>query len=218
MPAARHTLMTWKGVLGPAQSPVEEWQVSLKSGWGTEDAAGPSDPTAQANLLFTAMASTLMLQAAPHVTLRSAEFRAIGADGKQLRNTAGAFVGVGFSNAAPVGGGGSGTGVMPPQAALCVSLVSGRSGPTGKGRFWFPLGAAAIGSDLRLGAQAQEVWTDYAQAFVNAVNVAHGRVRVYSTKGTPGSDVVAIKVGRAVDTQRRRRGDLLESYRQASIA
>lgn len=217
MPADRHTLLTWKGVFGSAASPLEEWQVSLKTGWGTEDASLANGTTA-ANALKGLFQTHLMTLMPPSVILRVCDIRAIGADGKQLRNASGGFEGVGLSDTAPFAGTGTASPLLPPQCAVVVSLQSERAGATGKGRFFLPAPAGAMGTDYRLTALAQENLATGVKNFLNALNPTYGQVRVYSTKGTPGSRVVSIRVGRAIDTQRRRRGDLLESYRFEALA
>jgi hypothetical protein len=108
-------------------------------------------------------------------------------------------------------------GAMPNQVALAVTLLTAVSrGPANKGRFYLPLPAYQVGADGMIGATYAanaETGTNTFIAALNAVN-ANFRVAVYSRKvGAPAQRLVTgVKVGRVLDTQRRRRRSLAENY------
>lgn len=105
-----------------------------------------------------------------------------------------------------------------PQAALAVSLVTARRGPTGKGRFYLPCPVVLIEtSDLRLTAGQATAFATAAAGLITNLNNAPGidvtemAVCVASTKGY-NTPVTGVRVGRVVDTIRSRRNRLVENH------
>jgi hypothetical protein len=153
-------------------------------------------------------------QATTHVSgravLREAKLAFIGADGRYTRDPY-------LVPIADGAGAGSDQGQTLPQAALAVSLVTERRGPSGKGRFYLPMPVLPIGFSLLADqAQCQEVAVNAAQLIANLGNapgwdVDSGGVVVASTKGF-NTPVTGVRVGRVVDTIRTRRRSLSESY------
>jgi len=127
----------------------------------------------------------------------------------------------------PVVSGGSGSSPHPNQIAMVISLTTGlERGYAHRGRFYSPLPVGIIGSDGLIGqGQAQDV-ANAAAAFLTAVNDTPGidipygeNVCVMSSHGTGYTNVVTgVEVGRALDTQRRRRTELPESYASAPVS
>ncbi len=120
------------------------------------------------------------------------------------------------------GGGGPGL-RYPPQIALAVSLQSATRGPRGKGRFYLPGPSLAFDpSDALIAAAAAGGVRDAATAWLNNLNAWPGidandpKVTIASTSGI-NSDVTGVRVGRALDTIRSRRGDLPEGYTPLSV-
>ena len=129
----------------------------------------------------------------------------------------------------------------PNQCAIVVTLVTGRAGRTGKGRVYLP----AVGSlDLvgdRIPAVDSQRIADAFSALItglnldliaatgpgNGVAVQSGKVAAEPgiLKWTPldqtgymGAKVIAVRVGDVVDTQRRRRKSVAESYTTKAVA
>jgi hypothetical protein len=146
--------------------------------------------------------------------LEEVKIAKIGADGKYMEDArlidVADTIGGGFENGA--------TTRTLPQTAVAVSLVTGRRGPTGKGRFYIPMPLVGVISTTLLmdPAQAQGIGAA-AQDLVNNINNAPGvdfttiKVCVSSSKGY-NTEVTGVRVGRVVDTIRSRRAQLDETY------
>lgn len=123
---------------------------------------------------------------------------------------------------APVSGGG-GNVAVPNQVALCVSLTTGITrGPAHRGRFYLPLPTAGVNpaDGLITSADATSV-AQSTKAMLEAVSdwplidlPGSPNVVVMSRKdGAPRTrQVTGVDVGRVLDTQRRRRRSLPETY------
>lgn len=102
-----------------------------------------------------------------------------------------------------------------PQTTVCVSLTTGlRRGPAHAGRF-YPPSCSGISADGRIGAAdatGMALGAANLIADINASNGGLGGVVVYSANGPTTEPVTGTRVGRVVDTQRRRRRNLLEEY------
>lgn len=115
-----------------------------------------------------------------------------------------------------------GTGVdsrtPPNQIALAVSLTTGFTrGPAHRGRFYMPLPTILVQTDGLISAADRDTVVTPALTFLAALNTAAGSgqaVAVMSRKsGAAGHRAVTgIQVGRVLDTQRRRRNKLAETY------
>ena len=105
----------------------------------------------------------------------------------------------------------------PPQVALAVSLGSNTRGPRGRGRFYLPAPSHTIGTDLLIVPNdAEQLRLSLVTLFANLNNfpgstLQEPRVTIASGKGA-NSDVTSFRVGRALDTIRSRREDLVEGY------
>ena len=117
----------------------------------------------------------------------------------------------------PVRGSVEGNGM--PQQTLCVSLLTGaKRGLASRGRFYPPATVLSLGADGTVGPQGV---TNVAQAartlIINLNNwpgtdtPMGGQVVVLGGNGTT-RPVTAVSVGNVMDTQRRRRNKLRESY------
>ena len=119
---------------------------------------------------------------------------------------------------------GTGTLRMPPQAAVVISLRTNTPGARGRGRLFWPTPAAAVDTNFRIASTLQTAMLTDAKTWFQAIegilasnfpsigfNLA---VRSKANAATP--HVVRLQVGNVIDTQRRRRDALPESY--ASLA
>jgi len=123
----------------------------------------------------------------------------------------------------PIGvpGGSASAATVPNQIALAVSTLSNVTrGPAHRGRFYIPLPTCAVqGDGLITAGDAQDVRLA-SMGFINALNAvdpAQWFAAIFSRKnpGAAHRQIVATEVGRVLDTQRRRRNALTESYSHA---
>jgi len=130
----------------------------------------------------------------------------------------------------PTLAGGNGGTLHPNQIALVVTLATDfERGHAHQGRYYMPLPAFAVASsdglistsDANFAANAakqlvEALSVDPAQVVLPVENM---RVCVMSQRGTGATrPVTGIKVGRVLDTQRRRRQELPESYVRVTVA
>lgn len=128
--------------------------------------------------------------------------------------------------------GGSSSSMLPPQCAVVVTLDA--IPPEGilepfpqraRGRFYLPAPATSVMDNAGLlGPASLNAFLDWAQAFINDLQGMeitdpppglpghHVDVVIASSVDATARQVNSLRIGRAVDTQRRRRGDLLEQY------
>lgn len=118
---------------------------------------------------------------------------------------------------------GSGTPSKPAQCAVAVTLSTGVAGRSFRGRFYWPAVNIGMGEDLRLTTIAQTTIANEIGPLISEIgNVATGlpefRPVVYSAVRNLTTPVVSAQVGNVIDTQRRRRENLTESYVTVDIA
>lgn len=118
---------------------------------------------------------------------------------------------------ADVPGGVAGVPSHPNQVALAVSLTTGYSrGLAHRGRFYSPLPNMPVAADGLIATAARDQVKTTATTLLTALNAVHAdwKVAVFSRKsGAPTHRLVTgIAVGRAMDTQRRRRRKLTELW------
>jgi hypothetical protein len=160
------------------------------------------------------------------VKLTRVRAAAIDSEGHTPRDPAGAYqLGDSVVNL-PAGGTGPN---MAPQVALVVSLNSALEDLTGRGRFYLPMPAVALGDDLLISAADATMIAGRMKQLVEGINAAAsglaiGRVCVASG-GSLGRSiapanrpVISVGVGRALDTMRSRRAQLLEARIEQTIA
>lgn len=210
-PKPAHLRLSWTGVFGTVAAPIEQWSFGLALPVeATVD--GFTDPQidALANGMRIAYTSTLQARMPSDVILTECRIASVSGLGRVLLRADGSYIqGIntvpapGLDNPVP----------MPLQTALCVSLMTARPGPSGKGRFFLPWPSQVldVGSKT-LAAAAATVMLDVSRDFLVAVNgLTAGDVSVVSTKGYV-STVTGLRVGRAPDTMRSRRGKIPEGY------
>lgn len=119
---------------------------------------------------------------------------------------------------------GSGTPTKPPQAAAVLSLRTNTPGPSGRGRLYWPALSATLGSGtLRMVNTQMQPFVDDMAEYLQAVGEVLRDVAVgppfiscplivkSKTRGLE-SPVIRVQAGDVVDTQRRRRDKLTETY------
>lgn len=159
--------------------------------------------------------------------LRDVTVALIGPDGRVGRQPDGSYLQRKTEFGVTEVKGGGGTDVKPYQVALAVSLSSALGSGAHKGRFYLPSPSMPLEPDGRmLQGYSDGVATSVVTLF-QAINTALGadgeRVAIASSgsvlKGLPAKNypVVAVRVGRVLDTIRSRRNALDEQYSVQSL-
>lgn len=226
MPAPQHYRVTWSGVFGTLALPVEEWSMGLSL--GPVDGSPfltRADLEADLNAFSDAWVE-LQAGVGNNCHLTETTLALVDATGHTPREASGAFIqakGLGTALS------GTGTSGMPLQVALVISQHSLTAGATGRGRFYLPSPVpGTVASDGRMSVATRDAHLLRATAFCNAVqNLAvtngYGTLVVASSGSAsqgiaPGlRPVINVSVGRVLDTQRRRRGDLEEERLLAAV-
>jgi hypothetical protein len=114
---------------------------------------------------------------------------------------------------------------MPPQSAAVFSLRTNTPGGTGRGRVFWPALGHTLGTNTRLSVSIVAALLTEFQAYTGSIRGALATafplvgfdlaVRSKTSHATP--HVVRVQLGDAVDTQRRRRDNLIEAYQQVTI-
>lgn len=224
-----HTAIVLKGCFGSTSAPVEKWSCSLRA------TAGPTSATTAAwqviaNAVGAAWGSNMAQNYSPAVVLQQVRVVRIAPTGHYVTRSDGSYE-LGDANFTIAGSSTQAAGgVLPLQTALVASLVTARSGATGKGRVFLPWPdkwGLNTGTYVLDPGVTPVVATRFA-AFINGVNRALSglaatgsdspavRVEVVSSKGY-SSVITGVKIGNVADTQRSRRGAMVEVYAPAAL-
>jgi hypothetical protein len=208
VPYALHHRLTLAGGLGAAQGSTERWsfRLNLSRPPSAEALADiGADMSADAKLWVGAEAGICGL-----ATLDSVKLARINELGQYSED---AFI----DEFAPIPFFGPLAFEFPFQVALVVSLDTGQRGPSRRGRVYLPAPVVTLENDGQFQAAQALAIRDRFGAFLNNLNNAGGvdagapRVTIASIKGF-NTDVTSCRVGRVLDTQRRRRRSLPEDY------
>lgn len=135
----------------------------------------------------------------------------------------------GFATAAPgapvVG---TGSALLPPQSAIVVSLITDTPGARGRGRLYFPGFGSQLATTFRLNAPTSADFAADAKTYLSAIQTAMLaaigsppftglRLAVRSRQSRTTHPVTSLRVGDVLDTQRRRRDRLPETYSSLSF-
>jgi len=120
---------------------------------------------------------------------------------------------------------GTGSPTKPAQIAGVFSIRTNTPGASGRGRVYWPAMGSSMGSDFRLNSPAVSTALAEFKTYMLAVRSALAAafptigfdlaVRSKAQQATPHA--VRIQVGNVLDTQRRRRDNLPESYVQVAF-
>lgn len=214
MPKPAHMRATFSGTIGNG---LEEFAVNVNFTPAVPGTDAELDE--EAGVARTAFLTHLAPLYTNRLILTEARIASVDGTGHYLTRDDGSYqVGI---NSTPQGGSGvtATNGIQALQVALCVTLLTARPGPTGKGRIFLPWpDTIGLGTDFRITeAQATTVATA-SKAFLNALkNVSESyKPAVVSSKGY-ASLITGVRVGRVPDTMRSRRGDLLEQPVQLAL-
>lgn len=211
MPRPAHTLVTWEGTTGG--NLVEEFSFGLRCAPGISADDAALNAAAITCMGAFSASDGLAQHVGGNVRLKRVTVVRVKADGDWDTNADGSFQKGVWEGDLPGQAAGAN---LPLQAALVVSLVTNRPGPTGKGRFFIPMGRKDLEADGRISTVEQNATAIRAALFVQRVGDAVGDVVVASSKGYL-SPVTAVRVGRVVDTMRSRRRDQVEDYQQNAL-
>lgn len=109
---------------------------------------------------------------------------------------------------------GTGTVRMPQQCAMGVSLRTAFAGASRRGRFYWPCLAATLGTGGKMAVASNTAvqFANILEGIGDAGGAAAMRPVVYSPTLDLLTPVTSVRVGDVIDTQRRRRDTLVESY------
>jgi hypothetical protein len=205
VPGAPHVRIVMSGIFGGSTAPYEIWSMSM----AVDNFAGAFDDTNAVQVGLTNALSTWFSDPVLGVTSQAkmleVAFSSVGANGRQVGNTS-------RQQVTQVQGGGGAVN-MPPQVACRVSTGSGERGRSQKGGFYLPTVRADLNTitGLMEETRAQQICDVTAAMFGQVNSISTGRVVIPSTVAG-NVRVNQVRVGRALDTIRRRRNNLNEGY------
>lgn len=211
-----HSRIVFEGVMGSVAAPLERWAFGLN--FPHEALSVGSTQLTDDGLASDAMGawSTRMAQASTtDCLLTQVKVSSIDAAGLVEHRADGSYAqGVWTGSVAGL----NAPRPVPLQTALVVSLVTARSGPTGKGRFFLPWPSYDLGADKRLAVSDVEDLIEFCIVpfLQDLETLMTFPAQVVSSKGYM-SAVTGVRVGRAPDTLRSRREDSPEGYLTASF-
>jgi hypothetical protein len=224
----KHVLMTWGGDLPGG----EKWSCGIRLASALSEAELSPIPLSISDdflevLVDSYANAVLSYHSDPNTgihyfaTVTWVKASGIGTDGKYLRAN-----GAVATRATVVTHGGVSTGQMPNQNALAVTLTTAfRRGPAHEGRFFLPMPARPVQPDGLLAQDAVQLIATATKGFIESISDIPGLdlptspgAAVMSKVGSGHTNrVTGVSVGRAVDTQRRRRLSLNERYESTTV-
>lgn len=208
----------FKGSLGA----VEQWSTSVT--WGIFGLAGDSSNQPEADGLLAALRTASAVYAPP-ASLRQLLSTGGSIDGIRLERRAENETVLNVAEglfATPTLGTGSAS--KTPQDAMVLSLRTSTPGPRGRGRMYWPALGASLNGSFQLTTPAPADIATATKTWLNAINTAMNgywvsvgaaRSAVLSVRSVTDHvcrDVNSLQFGSVLDTQRRRRDALPESY------
>jgi hypothetical protein len=201
---APHYRVQWGGGIFTASNggmQVEVWSntLSLLATGGLDPASG-IEGIADALTAFHASAFTSIDS---RCALQYVKVNQIGADGKYVSQN---------TNVVVRNQRGASQGAEPIQSALRVSLDDGSRNPRARGGWYIPCFTGAIQSDWQVSEAIAEQVAGRVQTLLAALNAPNQTVVIASRVGASLTTVTRLRVGRQVDTIRRRRNAIPENY------
>lgn len=210
MAVPAHLLVTYRGIYGTVAAPLEEWSFSLKFENKVDDTIERLQGFADGAL---SAGWTVHLDEVFPTDVRLTECRAAYILGSGLTqvNSDGTYL-QGVKANLDLPGVAVGANPLPLQTALCVSLQTARSGPTGKGRFYVPTPGVNLDSSHVMPQGATEAYATAFGQFINGLETAMDRRCIVASSKGYTSPVTSVRVGRVLDTMRSRREGQAEGY------
>lgn len=210
--ALDYNLVTIRGGIGT----VETWNVGCA--YNTNFGTGPVKDFADLDAWATAIAAmsgtaypSLMQAMSTSGTIQSIRVAYIDSSGVTAQ----------LAEAPTTSWVGTSAGKTPFQAAIVLSLMTGRPGRSFRGRMYWPAWGLQVQTDLTIVAATVAAIAANAAAMITDIGTAAGAdfamQPVVNSKvlGTT-NPVTSVRVGNILDTQRRRRNQAVETY-QASV-
>lgn len=202
------------GTLGTAG--VERWACGLHFAGGS--AIGPTDLNAVAQAIGARISTDWSTTLAPLRNLLSTAGTLARVQVYNYGST-GPATAMG-DRVLPIALTGNGTPACPPQVAVVCTLLTGQAGKSYRGRIYWPALNGAMNAALEGGSP-----TTAAPAFAQLLNGIAQDINgfgayepvVYSPTLDAVTNVTQVRVGNRLDTQRRRRDDLIEAYTYATL-
>jgi hypothetical protein len=223
-----HVSITASGTLGDPASPSEIFSVRLNAGIALQAGTPPLDVEGLAQIAtatrpgWTTLIGGLCTNQVQVTRIRAAF---VGLDGKIPRDAQGRYR-QGDATGAPIVGGGSAA--VPFQLALVIGLKTAFAGPTGMGRIYLPCPASGVSKDGRQSTTtvaaeltpAVNALTQIRNALGSSLTGLVVASQGSASKGLPPANhtITGVRIGRVLDTQRRRRNALLEEYVTQALA
>jgi len=208
---------------GTMFSGSEIWSTGFYMGFETQDAGTPTNQgAADIGTRFANFFSLTANRISTQYTFSQCKITMLNEDGRTMADSA-----VYWSPPATVLGG-SATNVLPPQCALAVTLNN--SLPRGlatKGRMYLPGVAIGVNASGKVDTLTAGTIADNIKSFFDDIVLdadTPGNVVLASVGRPPLNtggairNVTTIKVGDVIDTQRRRRNGLQETYVARQLA
>jgi len=202
---AAHSLLTFSG---PAFNDQEEWSTGLRLRRTAPPTVAELSECTDAFLL---MSGTNVLRATNQALLVSTKWAPQGTDGKYGDGNAVEFL----RPPSGIGGGGGNA----PQLAVVLSMRTARPrGRGSNGRMYIPAAPSLEGNTGRFPAGEATTIATAAALFVSTINeILQTEAVVGSTVGAGLLETITgVRVGRVLDTQRRRRAGIPELYSEAA--
>lgn len=216
-----HYRATANGISGTLANPTEIWSFGIAIGFpgaGPDALPGDLDLTTlgAVGAFFNSVFTQTELPTGSNHFYTSYKVAQIAPDGSYGAPAQEVVLGT------PVQG--SGTGTMPLQIASVVSLRGPNALPRIQGRFYLPASSSIVivSSTGKIGGDGPADMALLVSGAIDTLNTALEafstglRVVVASTKGS-NAEVVAVRVGDVLDTQRRRRNALVETYTEVPV-
>jgi len=213
MPGIRHLQLRVEGLIGASQT----WSINPKFSYPTTAIPTQSVMDAWATAV-AALNSGFIL---PNPTLYGDAVSVTGCTASYI-NDAGQSVVIAKSTFASPNKA-LGTAKMPPQTSLVTTLQTNVPGRQARGRLYWPYLALTIDSTtLRVSSATQLQIASSTAAWLQDLEDAYPgsesvQSAVISMTGGTATPITSVRVGDVLDTQRRRRDQLLEAYATAPL-
>lgn len=221
-------------ISGSMHNGAEQWSTGFQMGSPTVDMTGVNAPGAQnISTAWAAFFQNPVCKFSQYYNTKQIKVALINVDGTTDVDEVDYF-----DYSTPIEGGGGLTSVLPPQVSLAATLTSdNQRGLASKGRMYLPGVAQQIdGINGKLPAAYRDTLATQLKTFLDAVNTAAGvtgklvlasaghKQKTLDANGQPQylagrtAWVTGCRVGDVLDTQRRRRNGLTETYTSKVLA
>lgn len=212
MPVPAHCRVSLSGVFKNASATVEVWAFGINL--TPRVFADEDERVLFATGVKDAWVANLAQWHRTNLSLTKVRVANVAPGGLVTRGEDGAYAQGDWLGDAP--GINNSTVVMPLQTALCVSLLSARSGPRGRGRCFLPTIATGLGADYRYGAASMQGLADSFVEFLSDVRALDLTAGPWAPAVVSSFDLISqineVRVGTVPDTMRSRRSDVDEAY------